>query len=94
MKDRFAGLDHWCERLALLVFNALLVDGKMHGRCEVGENLASVLQADRDVVGAGHIGQVFYERNCVFLGEAEPVIVVLQAWSVWGAKMDHIIRHT
>ena len=94
MENRFAGLHHRSKGLALLVFDALLVDGEVHDGCEVGDNFAGILQADRDVVGAGNIGQVFYERNCVFLGETEAVIVVLQAWSIMGAKMGHIIRHT
>jgi hypothetical protein len=61
VKDRFAGLDHRSKRLALFELDALLVDRKVHGGCEVSDNLASILQADRDVVGAGHIGQVLYE---------------------------------
>jgi hypothetical protein len=28
------------------------------------------------------------------LGQTEAVIVVLQAWSIWGVKMGHIIKHT
>jgi len=73
----FARLDHRSERFALFVLDALLVDGEVNDGCEVSDNLSSVLQADGDVVGVGHVGEKSHKINGVRLGETKTVLIVL-----------------
>ena len=81
MEHRLACLDHWCERFAFFILDALFVDGELDNRCEVGEYLTGILQADRDVVGARDVRKESHERYGILLGETEPVVVVLQIQS-------------
>jgi len=81
VKDWFAGCHHGSEGLAFLEFDALLVDRELDDGRQIREHLARVLQSDRDVVRAGYVGEVAYERHGVVLGQTKAVVIVLEAGS-------------
>jgi hypothetical protein len=77
VEDGFARLDKGGKLCALAVLNALLVDGEVDDGEHGGDDVACVLEAEREVERGGDVGEVLDEGDGVLGCEGETVVVLL-----------------
>lgn len=70
VKDRL-GLHKGAIAAALLLLDALLVDGELNRALDAAEDLEGVLEPDADVVLVGYTGHVLHEGDAFVLIEGE-----------------------